>query len=94
MDGQQKIKYFLVVGFLLWIVSLSGVLGNSGFIQAVKLRHASSELAAKVEDLKTEKNRLARVLSSLEKDTAAQEVVIRDTLGFVRPGEIVFEWGR
>jgi hypothetical protein len=49
-------------------------------------------LQARTGDLQQEKGRLKVILRDLERSRAVQEVVVRDTLGYVREGEIVFEF--
>lgn len=79
-------------GLALWLLSLSGIFGNSGLWQAYKLRLARQTLSLRVESLSAERARLQSLRRLLERDRGAQEVVIRDTLGFVRDGEVVFEF--
>jgi len=86
-------RYWAPALFLFWVVCISGIFGNVGIIQAVKLRNARAELQEKLLTLKVERDRLVQILSRVEKDRITQESVVRDTLGFVKDGELVFEWG-
>jgi len=82
----------LAAFILLWVVSISGILGNSGIAQAYRLRRAVDRLEGRVTDLDLERSRLKVILRDLEKSRTVQEIVVRDTLGYVREGEIVFEF--
>jgi cell division protein FtsB len=75
-----------------WLVWISGVFGNSGVWQAYQLAQVRRDMALKIRALENEKIRLQSVAHDLEKNPYTQEVAIRETLGFVRPNELVFEF--
>lgn len=79
----------LIAGWLIWI---SGAFGNSGLIQAYKLSQVRRDMALRIVALENERRRLQNTLYALEHDSFVQELTIRETLGFVRPSEIVFEF--
>ena len=87
-----KAKRIFAAFVFLWAVSISGILGNSGIAQAYRLRRAVDRLEGRVGDLGQERGRLKVILRDLEKSRTVQEIVVRDTLGYVREGEIVFEF--
>lgn len=74
-----------------WATWISGVFGNSGLIQAYRLSQVRRDMTLRVAALENERVRLQRTLRSLEHDPFVQEQTIRETLGFVRPTELVFE---
>ncbi|MBI2604646.1 MAG: septum formation initiator family protein [Deltaproteobacteria bacterium] len=90
-QGRRKGRILLAL-FAAWIVWISGVFGNSGVLQAYRLSNARYELGQRIKALESEKSVLESALSGLERDPLAQERAIRETLGFVRENELVFEF--
>ncbi len=88
----DRYRKILFAAFALWVVSISGILGNSGIAQAYRLRLAVSRMEVRVGELAQEGGRQKGMLRDLEKSRVVQEIVVRDTLGYVREGEIVFEF--
>jgi hypothetical protein len=86
---QKKILWGI---FLVVIVSISGVLGNGGLWQAYKLRQAAIVLDQRVQGLIVERDQLRAVYSTGYGSSQVLEVVVRDTIGFVRPNDMVFEF--
>lgn len=84
-------QHLFIVLFLLWAVSISGIFGNSGLIQAYRLSQARRDRALKVVALENEKALLQKKLEALKNDSFVQEAAIRESLGFVRSSEIIFE---
>ena len=82
----------LAVVLLTWTVSISGVFGNSGLLQAYRLSRVQRDLDLRVRALENDHVRLQTMAQALEKDPLVQEYAIRETLGFVRDKELVFEF--
>lgn len=89
--GRRKSRVFVAL-FAAWAVWISGVFGNSGVLQAYRLSNARYELGQRIKALESEKALLESALSALERDPLAQVRAIRETLGFVRENELVFEF--
>jgi cell division protein FtsB len=87
-----KRKWVILIGILGWLVSLSGVFGNSGLFQAYKLAEVRRDLSLRIRALENERVRLANDLDALQRDPFTQEQAIRETLGLVRENELVFEF--
>ncbi|MBI3557464.1 MAG: hypothetical protein HY074_14460 [Deltaproteobacteria bacterium] len=75
-----------------WLVCISGVFGNSGLIQAYQLASVRRDMTLRVKALGNERQYLQSSLYALEHDALVQEQAIRETLGFVRGNELVFEF--
>lgn len=75
-----------------WLVSISGVFGNSGLIQAYNLSRVRRDMTLQIRALENEKVHLRATLDALERDPFVQELTIRETLGFTRSNELVFEF--
>jgi cell division protein FtsB len=64
---------------------------NSGFARYLQLRRDLSAVQARNARLRAENERLAREAEALRSNSRAVENVARADLGWVRPGEVVFE---
>ena len=81
-----------VVGLGFWALWFSGILGGSGVFQAYRLSMVRRDLGLKVVALENEKARLQATILSADRDAFVQEQAIRESLGWVRPHELVFEF--
>lgn len=89
----RKSRTWLIVAFLGgWLIWISGVFGNSGVLQAYQLAQVRRDMSLRVRALENERVYLKTNLRALEHDPLVQEQAIRETLGFVRSGELVFEF--
>jgi cell division protein FtsB len=69
------------------------VYARSGLARTITLRRDLTVLRAHNRDLRAENERLAREAEALRSDPAAIERVARAELGWVRPGEIIVDFG-
>ncbi|HRK02952.1 MAG TPA: septum formation initiator family protein [Oligoflexia bacterium] len=90
MIANRKFRIVVLVLFC-WSVWISGLFGNDGILQAYRLSKVRRDLTLRIRALENERSRLDILLSDLYRDDFAQEMAIRDTLGYVREGEVVFE---
>jgi cell division protein FtsB len=67
---------------------------NSGFARYLQLRRDLAAMQARNAKLQGENERLARQAQALRTKPRAIESVARADLGWVRPGEVVFDLGR
>jgi cell division protein FtsB len=67
---------------------------NSGFARYLQLRRDLTVMEARNAHLRAETERLAREAAALRTNPRAIEKVARSDLGWVRPGEVVFDTGR
>jgi cell division protein FtsB len=67
---------------------------RSGFARYLQLRRDLVATQAKNARLRVEVDRLSREAEALRSDRRAVERVARADLGWVRPGEIIFEMGK
>ena len=68
------------------------VYARSGLARTIGLRRDLAALQARNADLRAENARLAREAQALRSDLGAVESVARRDLGWVRPGEIIFQF--
>ncbi|MGE4234421.1 MAG: septum formation initiator family protein [Bacteriovoracia bacterium] len=91
--SSRSIKWFVVFSvFFVWVISISGFFGNKGLLQAYSLSEARRDLRLRIVARENEKQRLEEALRDLQENPAVQEKNIRETLGYVRNGDLVFEF--
>jgi cell division protein FtsB len=67
---------------------------NSGFARYLQLRRDLETMQARNARLRAANDRLAREAEALRSESRAVEKVARADLGWVRPGEVVFDLGQ
>lgn len=72
------------------VLALVSVADARGFRRYVKLQEDVAELKSRNDDLREQNEKMVREIEALRKDRAAMERAAREELGFVRPGEVVF----
>jgi cell division protein FtsB len=66
---------------------------RSGLARHLQLRREVAETQAKNAHLRIENEKLAREIEALRSEPRAMERVARADLGWVRPGEVIFDLG-
>ncbi len=89
-SNPKAVLFFLAT--LGWCTWISGLFGNAGLLQAYRLADTRFEMQMKIKALETENIRLEHSFKLLENDPVTQERAIRDTIGFVKENEIIFEF--
>ena len=84
----NPIRFSLLIagGAILWFV----IWGDQGLYQREKMRYLKTKLERERIELKHEISQLLKE-KSLLKNKAMLEMTIRRELGFIKPGEIIFE---
>jgi len=70
-----------------------GFLGSGGLLELWRLHAALGDREARIEGLRAENRRLERAVAALRSDREAQERAVRNQLGYVRPGEVIYRTG-
>ncbi|KFE70207.1 FtsB family cell division protein [Hyalangium minutum] len=83
-------KFLAVAAVLAGVLSLASVADARGFRRYLSLRQDVESLQERNRALSDQNEALRREISALRKDPAALERAVREELGFVKPGEIVF----
>lgn len=92
-DRKTRARTWVAIGLLAaWAIGISGILGNNGLLQAWQLAQVRRDIGLRVRALENERQRLKGTLASLEQDPFVQETAVRETLGFVRANDLVFEF--
>jgi cell division protein FtsB len=83
-------KLLAVAAVLAGVLSLASVADARGFRRYLSLRQDVEALQERNRALAGQNEALLREINALRKDPAALERVVREELGYVKPGEIVF----
>jgi cell division protein FtsB len=83
-------KFLAVAAVLAGVLSLASVADARGFRRYMSLRQDVESLQERNRALSDQNEVLRREINALRKDPAALERAVREELGYVKPGEIVF----
>ena len=72
------------------VLVVDALIGDKGFMDTLRVRRESRDLARSVEALRQENARLLEDMRRLKEDPATLESVARREHGMIRPGEILF----
>jgi cell division protein FtsB len=84
---RRALNYLLVFAAVVLIVD--ALVGERGLVATTRARRTSDELATRVERLRRENAQLRETARRLKEDPGTIESVARDTLGLIRPGEVL-----
>lgn len=85
---RKALDYLLL--FVTVVLVVDGLVGDKGLMDTMRARQQSAELEAKVQQLKDENRALLERARKLDKDPATIEMLAREELGLIRPGEVLF----
>lgn len=83
-------KFLVVAAVLAGVLSLASVADARGFRRYLSLRQDVDSLQERNRVLSEQNEALLREINALRKEPAALERAVREELGYVKPGEIVF----
>ncbi len=76
--------------FVTIVLLVDALVGEKGFLETMRARRQSREVAAALESIRRENARLRDDVRRLNEDPGALESVARRDLGLIRPGEVLF----
>lgn len=85
---RRALDYLLL--FVTVVLVVDGLVGDKGLMDTIRARQESAELAAKVQQLREENRALLERARKLDKDPGTIEMLAREELGLIRPGEVLF----
>ena len=85
---RKALDYLLL--FVTVVLVVDGLVGDKGLMDTMRARQQSAELEAKVQQLRDENRALLERARKLDKDPATIEMLAREELGLIRPGEVLF----
>ena len=87
---QSVLRIFFVALCVSLVVM--GIFSKRGLLDWRRMARQNTEIAEKIASLQIEKEKWQRQSDTLEKDTAEQERVVRQVVGYVLPTEVVIEF--
>ena len=80
----------LLLSFVTLVLLADAVIGERGFLETLRARRHSAELAASIAERRQENARLREQARQLREDPRVIEAIARRELGLIRPGEVLF----
>jgi cell division protein FtsB len=84
---RRALNYLLVFGTA--VLLADALVGERGLVATTRARRQSDELTATVLQLRSENARLHATADRLRTDPSTIESLARETLGLIRPGEVL-----
>jgi cell division protein FtsB len=84
---RRALHYLLV--FATAVLLADALVGERGLVATTRARRQSDELTATVTQLRSENARLHQTAARLRTDPSTIESLARETLGLIRPGEVL-----
>jgi len=91
--GRRRRVLIFLMAFLIFL-TLASFLGDRGLPRLYRLYKTRADLEAEIVRLKGVTSALEQEVASLERDPERIERIAREELGLVRPGEVVYQFGR
>jgi cell division protein FtsB len=85
--GRRALNYLLV--FATVVLLVDALVGERGLVATTRARHVSDELSGKVQYLRLENANLRESARRLREDATTIELLAREELGLIRPGEVL-----
>jgi cell division protein FtsB len=76
--------------FITIVLVVDALVGDKGLLETIRARKQYAEVAASLNALRQENQRLRNKIRGLTDDPSTIESVAREDLGLIRPGELVF----
>ncbi len=86
--GRRLLQAALI--FITIVLLVDALIGEKGFMETLRARRQSRDVAAALESVRRENARLREDVRRLSEDPGAIESVAREDLGLIRPGEVLF----
>ena len=87
-EGTPWVRRTMV--FLTCVVLADSLFGERGLTERTRARHAYRDAAEGLRAMRNENTALREQIRRLESDPATIELVAREDLGLIRPGEVLF----
>ncbi|HEY7500688.1 MAG TPA: septum formation initiator family protein [Vicinamibacterales bacterium] len=84
---RRALNYLLV--FAVVVLFVDALVGERGLLATTRAQRTADELNGRVETLREENRRLRETARRLKDDATTIELVAREELGLIRPGEIL-----
>ncbi len=83
--AHKRIFWFSVIAFVFLVIFLPG------YSKLQELKDKNKDLEARIEEVKSENALLENEISRIQQNPIYQEEIIREKLGVVRKGEVIYK---
>ena len=87
----MQYKIFLIVGLCILVIVLFVCIYVPGYSRYQELRREEARLIQRIEQVRTENEKLSEEIERLKTDVTHLEKVLRDEMGLVKPGEVIYK---
>lgn len=87
-SGRRILNGLLV--FATAVLLIDAFVGEKGLLEGLRARASYAEAEASLNRLRAENRDLRETVRLYRDDPAAQESLVRESLGYIRPGEVLF----
>ncbi len=89
-SGLQRRTVHLLLVFVTVVLVVDALVGDKGLMESMRARRQDRELTASLESIRRENVQLREEMRRLKEDPGAIEILAREELGLIRPGELLF----
>ncbi len=89
-SGLQRRTVHLLLVFVTVVLVVDALVGDKGLMESMRARRQDRELTASLESIRRETVQLREEMRRLKEDPGAIEILAREELGLIRPGELLF----
>jgi len=86
-------RWLAVIAILAIVIAVSSVVGKKSLVKVFRMNKTRNDLQQEIAQLKQDNENLAREIRAFADNPGRVEVIARDDLGLVKPGEIVYQFG-
>jgi cell division protein FtsB len=79
-----------MLAFATAVLLIDAFVGEKGLLEGLRARASYRQAEASLNRLRAENRQLRETMRLYRDDKAAQEQLVRETLGYIRPGEVLF----
>ena len=79
-----------LLAFATAVLLIDALVGDTGLLERVRARASFEQAEASLNRLRAENRRLREQVRRYRDDRSVQEGLVREKLGYVRPGEVLF----
>lgn len=86
LSRRRRVLTWVLFGGLTMLL-VNAIVGENGYLATLRLKRTEAEMTATLAHVRLENRRLQDERQRLESDPQTLEQVIREELGYIRPGE-------
>jgi cell division protein FtsB len=87
-------RWLVFLAVLAILIAVSSVIGKKSLVKVIQMNNTKTELEEEVAQLRAVNERLAKEIRTFADNPGQVEAIAREDLGLVKPGEIVYRFGR